>query len=468
MKLFSNTHKIFAVALLVASGTLASCKKLIEIPVNPPTQVLRGQVFADSATTTTAVAGVYSFTPGGQGLPYIDGLFTITTALSGHEISSVDGDRAQFFNYNLNPVNGDLASLWKAPFSEIYQVNDILAGITGNSNLSVSFVKQITGEMKVVRALCYFNMVNLFGGVPLVTTTDYSINARLPRATATAIYAQVLADLNDAVKKLPTTYPSSGQVRANFYTAQALLAKVHLYQGNWKAAYDEADSVITQGGFRLETDLKNVFLDGSQEAIWQVPIQNQYQGTGEAMNFIPYSSNQTPNYVVTDSLLNQFESGDMRMSNWLGVNIVNGKPVYYPAKYRDLRPTNPKTGYVLLRLAEMYLIRAEAAAQLGNLSGALADVNTLRDRADLDPSTADETSQTAVLAAIRKERRTEMCFEFGSRWFDLNRTITDTKYPANGQAPMVLAGWQPNFAIYPLPLLQLQLNNALNQNPGYK
>lgn len=468
MKLLSNTYTIFAGALLVASGSLVSCKKLIEIPVNPPTQIIRDQVFADSATTITAVAGVYSSTPGGHGIPYNDGIFTVATALSGHEVSSTDGEGAQFFKYTLNPVNGYVSSLWTAPYSEIYQVNDVLAGITDNSNLSASFVKQITGEMKVVRALCYFNMVNLFGGVPLVTTTDYKTNAQLARATAPAVYAQILADLNDAVKKLTVIYPSAGHVRANLYTAQALLAKVNLYRGNWKAAYDEADSVITQGSFSLETDLNNVFLDGSQEAIWQVPIQNQYGGSGEANNFIPYSSTQTPSYVVTDSLLNQFETGDMRFTNWLGVNVVDGQNVYYPAKYKDRQPTTPETGYVLLRVAEMYLIRAEAAAQMGNLSQALADVNTLRDRAGLDPSTADESSQSAVLAAVRKERRTEMCFEFGSRWFDLNRTSTDTKYPANGQAPAVLAGWQPKFAIYPLPQPQLQLNTRLTQNPGYQ
>lgn len=467
MKLFSNTHHLFTGALLVVLGALVSCKKLIEIPVNPPTEIIRDQVFADSATTMTAVAGVYSSTPGGHGLPYSDGILTIATALSAHEVSTGDGDGTQFFRYTLNPINSMVSSLWSAPYSEIYQINDVLAGITGNSNLSATFVKQITAEMKVVRALCYFNMVNLFGGVPLVTTTDYKTNAQLPGATATAIYAQVLTDLNEALKSLPADYPSAGHVRANFYTAQALLAKVHLYQGNWKAAYDEADSVITQGGFTLETDLNQVFLDGSHEAIWQVPILDQYQGSGEANFFIPYSSSQTPNYVVTDSLLNQFEPEDQRLTNWIGVNVVDGQNVYYPAKYKDKQPTSPETGYVLLRVAEMYLIRAEAAAQLGNLSQAMDDLNILRDRAGLDPSTADENSQTAVLAAVRKERRIELCFELGNRWLDLNRTSTDTKYPAKGQAPAVLAGWEPNFALYPLPQSQLQLNSRLIQNPGY-
>jgi len=464
-----NKNKILAVGLLLAFGTLAGCKKLIEIPANPPTQITRGQVFTDSATTISAVAGVYSYTPGGSGIPYSDGFFTLATAISGHEVSGGYDDQAQFFNYTLTAFNSSLPLLWKAPYTEIYQINDVLAGITNNGNLSPSLIKQITGEMKVVRAFCYFNMVNLFGGVPLVTTTDYKTNAQLPRASVDAVYTQILTDLDDAVKKLPVTYPSAGHVRANLYTAIALQAKVNLYRGKWQAAYNEADSVIKSGLFDITTTpIGNVFLEGSAEAIWQVPILNTYQGSGDANYFVPYSSDQTPGFIVTESLLKQFETGDQRLENWIAFNIINGKNIYYPAKYKDVQPTSPATGYMMLRLAEMYLIRAEAAAQLGNLTQAITDVNAIRNRAGLGDSPANETSQSAVLAAVRKERSTEMCFEFGSRWFDLNRTSKDTKYPANQQAPAVLPNWQANFALYPIPQAQIQLNSHLIQNPGYR
>jgi len=110
----------------------------------------------------------------------------------------------------------------------------------------------------------------------------------------------------------------------------------------------------------------------------------------------------------------------------------------------------------------MYLIRAEAAAELNNLSGALADVNIIRARAGLAASTANVTSQTAVLAAVMHERQTELCFEWGNRWFDLKRT---------GTAGTVLTaektGWQSYDTLYPLPQAQIQLNNQLTQNPGY-
>jgi len=472
-KIFSHKNKILAGCLMITAGAFVSCKKLIGIPANPPTAITRQQAFADSATAISAVAGVYSYTPssGGQGIPYEDGLFTVATSVSGHEVfyTGGSGDESQFYGYTLTPKNSEIGALWSAPYAAIYQVNDVLSGITNNNALSASFVKQITGEMEVVRAFYYFNLVNAFGGVPLVTTTDYATNAQSPRVSADAIYSQILTDLNDAVKKLPVTYPSSGHVRPNLYTALAVLAKVHLYRGNWQAAYNEADSVIRLGGFSLLTDLNSVFLDASNEAIWQVPIENTYGGSGDAQNFLPYSSTQTPSYVITDSLLNQFEAGDLRKTNWMGVNVVNGQNVYFPAKYKDNAPTNPATDFMLLRFAEMYLIRAEAAAELDqNLGVAISDINTLRSRAGLgaSPVTA-ASSQAAILAAVRKERRTEMFTEFGSTWFGFNRTANDSKYPSSIQAPAVLAGWQAYDALYPVPQTQIQLNSHLTQNPGY-
>jgi len=460
-KLFSYNNKILAGGLLIAFSTLVSCKKLVELPGNPPTQITRQQAFSDSASTLSAVVGVYTYNQDnqGDGFAYSDANLTIATGLSAHELSyTSSSDEQEFYSYTLTPLNSEVATLWQYPYASLYQVNDVLGGITNNSNLSASFVKQITGEMEVTRALYYFNLVNLFGSVPLVTSTDYVANAQLPRASASAVYTQILTDLNNAVKKLPSTYPSSGHARPNLYTALALLAKVHLYQKNWQAAYNEADSIIRSGGYSLEPTLNNVFLDGSQEAIWQLPIESSYDGTAEAANFMPYSTGVTPTFPVTDSLLNQFETGDQRKTNWLDTSVVGSQTLYYPYKYKDYYPTSPATDFMVFRLAEIYLIRAEAAAELGNLSAALADVNTIRARAGLGASTANVTSQAAVLAAVMKERQTELCFEWGNRWFDLNRT---------GKAAAELPGWQSFNALFPLPQAQIQLNHLLTQNPGY-
>jgi hypothetical protein len=459
-KIFLNIIKSLVGVLLLA-GALSSCKKLLVIPANPPSLTTQQEQFTDSATTISAVAGVYTYSAG-TGFAYSDGFLTAATALSADELSTIiSSDDQQFYSYTLAPSNAGIANLWAYPYQGIYQVNAVLSGITNNKGLSAAFQKQITGEMEVVRALYYFNMANLFGGVPLVTTTNYAATDRLPRSSTTAIYAQVKADLADAGKKLTVTYPSAGRLRPNLYTAVALLAKVNLYQGNWQSAYNEADSVIRLGGYNLEPNLNNVFLDGSMEAIWQLPANGLYNVFTDAANFQPQYAGANPNFLVTQFLLNAFETGDQRLQNWIGSTSVNNQTLYYPNKYKNLSPTTtPAEDQMILRLGELYLIRAEAAAQLNNLTQALADINIIRARSGLAASTA--ASQTAVLNAVMHERQVELFCEWGNRWFDLKRT---------GTAAAVLGaektGFSANAALYPLPQTQIQLDNLLIQNPGY-
>lgn len=461
-KIFFEINRTMIGFLLVA-GLFASCKKLIEIPANPPSSIVQKQQFADSATTITAVAGVYTYYSG-NGFAYSDAALTYTTGLSADELSYAQStDFQQFYSYSLTPLNSGVNNLWSYPYQSVYEVNAVLNGVNNNSGLSTTFQKQITGEMEVVRALYYFNMVNLFGGVPLVTSTSYSATDRLPRATADAIYKQVLADLTDARKKLIAAYPSAGRARPNLYTALALLAKVNLYEGKWQSAYNEADSVIQSGNYTLEPTLNNVFLDGSNEAIWQLPANQGYYGVADAQHFVPGYPGANLDFLLTAPLLNAFEAGDQRLQNWVGSSVVNGNTLYYPYKYKNVSAsTTPTEDQMVLRLGELYLIRAEAAAHLNNLTQALTDVNVIRARAGLAASTASAASQTAVLAAVMHERQVELFCEWGNRWFDLKRT---------GTAAAVLGaektGFTSNAALYPVPQSQILLNNTLTQNPGY-
>lgn len=463
-----NKNKVAVLGLLLLMSGLFSCKKLIEIPGNPPTLITKAQQFADSASAMSAVAGVYTYNQS-KGFGYSDANFSIATGLSGDELSITvtTSDNPQFYSYTLTSINRAIIALWQYPYQSIYQVNDVLDGVSSNSKLSASFVNQITGEMKVVRALYYFNMVNTFGDVPLVTSTNYDVTARLPRASVDAVYTQIIADLTDAMQKLPVSYPSAGRMRPNRYTAEALLAKVHLYRGQWQAAYNEANDIIQSNVYTFSNvPLSGVFADGSKEAIWQLPAKGSYQQTAEAQNFVP-SGTTTPKYPVTSFLLGQFETGDQRRQNWIGTVVVSGKTLYYPYKYKNrLATSTPVEDYMIFRLGEVLLIRAEAAARLNNLTQALTDVNTVRTRAGLTASTANITVQDAVLNAVMHERQTELCFEWGNRWFDLKRNVT----PATSAATVLNAektGYTVNAALYPIPQTQIQLNDQLKQNPGY-
>ena len=153
----------------------------------------------------------------------------------------------EFYSYGLNAFDDILTRLWGDPYSGVYPVNAALTGIAGSSGLSASLKQELTGELKVVRALYYFDLVNLFGGVPLVNSVDYASTGYLPRVSADSVYAQIMTDLTDAQAALTVNYPSAGHVRPNLYTVKAFLAKVYLYREQWQAAYDAADTVIQSG-----------------------------------------------------------------------------------------------------------------------------------------------------------------------------------------------------------------------------
>lgn len=459
---------VLVTGMVMITGTLVSCKKLIEIKGNPPTFITKEQQFADSASALAAVAGVYTYSQS-DGFGYSDANFTIATGLSADEISTTLNNeyRPPFYNYSLTPVNSGLIALWKYPYKGIYQINDILDGITNNKQLSPTFTRQITGEMKVVRAFYYFNLLNIFGGVPLVTSIEYGSTAKLPRASVDSVYAQIIADLEDAENKLTPDYPSQQRARPNLYVAKALLAKVQLYRGQWQAAFDQADDVIKSNLYSiLDVPANEVFLAGSKEAIWQIPAVTSYDATAEGRNFVPYSGS-IPDYLVTPFLLDKFEPGDQRLESWIGTTVVNEQPLKYPGKYKNKNADDmPKEDYMILRLGEVLLIRAEAAAHLNQLTLALKDVNTIRTRAGIGNSPADVSSQNSVLNAVMQERQRELCFEWGNRWLDLKRNVTQAS-----SAQTVLSaektGYQKDANLFPIPQTERELNHALTQNPGY-
>jgi starch-binding outer membrane protein, SusD/RagB family len=450
---------------------LTACKKLIQIPPAPPTEISTSGQFADSASTMTAMAGVYDYpTSEGSGFTFNDGLLSLCTGLSSDELSIGSNSQAfflQFLQYGVTPLNSNVNSLWVDPYTGIYPVNAAISGIAASGGLSASLKIQLTGELEVVRALYNFDLVNLFGAVPLVTTTDYNVSSRIGRTSVDSVNAQIMTDLQAAQQVLPVAYPSPGTYRPNLYVVKAFLAKVYLYQKNWQAAYNAADTIIQSGLYSLVPNLNNVFLDGSTEAIWQLPATGTGTGdvTTEAQNYVPQTSGTAPNYPLTSFLVNAFEPGDQRLQDWAGQAIVNtgsaNDTLYYPYKYKNVSPASPTTeDFMIFRLGEQYLIHAEAAAELGNLGTAISDLNTVRARAGLGATTA--ATQADLLTAIIHERQVELFTEWGNRWLDLNRT---------GTAGTVLnaekGGFQPYMALYPVPFSQIEVNSLLGQNPGY-
>ncbi|MGV8815352.1 MAG: RagB/SusD family nutrient uptake outer membrane protein [Gelidibacter sp.] len=236
---------------------------------------------------------------------------------------------------------------------------------------------------------------------------------------------------------------------------------MYLYTEQWELAEAMAHNLIDL--YSLEPNLNEVFLKESTETIWQLKSGVAPRNTQEAnqlvIRFIPGQK-----YALTQDLLGSFEKGDLRYTNWVGrlSNSDHTSTLYFPHKYKAILTETERLEYsIQFRVAEQYLIRAEARAQRGDIAGAQKDINVLRIRAGLPNTTASNLSE--LMDAILQERRVELFAEQGHRWFDLKRT---------GNANAILNALKPNWKVtdvlFPIPEAELQFNpNLLPQNNGY-
>jgi hypothetical protein len=449
--------RIFFFIGIITMLSLCSCSKYVDISL-PEDELISSSAFKDDGTATAVVTGIYISMD--QLNYYFPTLLNMLTAMSAHEYAYAASFDAfdQFSNNAVLPSNSYLETLWSQPYNYIYQANACIEGLPIADQLSGDVKAQLLGEAYFIRAFTYFYLVNLFGDVPLVTTTDYKINNVMPRTPATQVYDTIISDLTRARNLMLPDYPGNGErIRADKAVATALLARVYLYRGQWAEAEEQATEVINNSQYKLDT-LNGVFLKNSNEAIWQLQPVSPGRNTWLGSNIVPFS---VPYYRLTDNMVNAFEPGDLRFKDWTGSYVSNGKTVYYPYKYK-VRTGSDLTEYTMvLRLGEQYLIRADARIQQDKLDQARADIDTIRHRAGL-PSLPAGLDKEAMLLATEHERRTELFSEWGDRWFNLKRTgridaVMNTEQP----------GWKPTAALYPIPENAIKTNHSLTQNPGY-
>lgn len=436
------------------------CTKFLA--VDPPKdQLTTGSVFSNDSLAQDAVNGLYIKVMGSN-QSLLNGGMSIYPALSADELlrTSFRSDDDQFYRNALTPDNGViLTNFWKPGYAAIYQANICLENLSKSPGISVATKQRLTGEVKFIRALCYWYLVNMFGDVPLVTTTDVDINMALPRSPAPVVYNQIIADLQEARSLLTDTGTNTKPRKS---AATALLARAYCYLRQWPLAEDLSTAVINTGNYSLATDLNKVFVEESTETILQFAPVLTNNSTSEGYSFVPASSAVIPTYILTSSLLFSFEPNDLRKS-WIRGMVINGQTYYHPWKYKVNATSGPATEYnIVLRLAEQYLIRAEAEAQSGSLPAATADINIIRNRAGLLP-VSENISTDSCLAVIEQERRKEFFAEWGHRWFDLKRTNS-----INARLTITKGNnWQTTDQLYPIPLVEMQRNPALIQNDGY-
>ena len=458
----------------------AGCNKMVQI--DPPrNSITTPLVFADSADATGAILGIYTnFLNGGNGgISFGSGYFSIYCGLSADDLLpfSNTGSYQQFSANKLLATNAIINGFWSQGYPYLYQANAAIEGLQASTSIPGSVKNELIGEAKWFRAFIDFSLVNLFGDIPLVTSTSYLTNQVQSRTPTAQVYQSIVDDLKAAQSFLPADYSAGGgqRIRVNKSAATALLARVYLYMNDYADAETQASSVINNISFySLAGSPDSVFLANSSEAILQLEVEPNLNTTignltPEGYALIPYGATSPPYYYVTSQLFDVFEPGDLRRSSWLDSTKYGGTVYYYPYKYK-IGPNQYSTSgpakeyYMVLRLAEQYLIHAEAVAmQNTNLGDAITDLNIIRHRANL-PALSSSLNQTQVLAAVAQERRIELFAEWGHRWFDLKRT---------NQANTVLSSilsknpWSSYQLLYPIPVGQLALDPYLTQNTGY-
>ncbi len=341
---------------------LQGCTKLIDVG-STPNQLTTDKVFADTGSAVAAMVSTYALFN-----VFIDPSYNVNMSLYTDELSFTlnTQDFIEFYQSRIPVVNGTNSNIWSYLYFAIYQCNDIIAQLKNSTTLPASYVSDLSCEAKFLRAYAYFYLVNFYGHIPLLLTTDVNTNAHAANTDSVTVFQQMVTDLKDAQAGLSEAYRGDGKVRANRYAATALLARVYLEQRDWANAETQAGIVLNSGLFTPLQTPGNVFLANSQETILSFWTKNGYIADGP--DLVPGSG--APEFPVSPALLNAFEPGDLRRTNWLASTVQNGVTYYFPYKYHNRSPNTTAPEYLMaLRSGEQYLIRAEARAQQGNIAG---------------------------------------------------------------------------------------------------
>lgn len=433
-------------------GLLTSCQSYLD--VKPLESISDTQTIYDKTSSETAIRGVYSALASAN---YYGTNFQSIGYLSGDNIQWT-GSQSQvqeFINKKVNADNSTIASVWTAIYVTINRANNVIAKVPTVTDpaLTTDLKNQILGEAYFIRALAYFDLARTWGGVPLITkpTASPTENRGIARSTQAETYAQVLADLTTAEPLLPAT---TNRYRATRKTVWALRSRYHLYQKEWDKAEEYATKLITDNAsYQLVKPYSAFFA-------------NDARGTAESVFEIFYSANETNTHrnqwqPQTNGGTRQWAPNDALVALLNDPKVGGGRSTlvakdnqnrWYGNLYYRTPAADPT--YVI-RIAELYLIRAEAEANQNKLTAAIADLNAIRSRAGIDASTAQTKEQ--ILLGIENERRLEFALE-PHRWFDVVRT---------GRASAVFNVTDNNRLLLPLPAGELLIDKALVQNIGY-
>ncbi len=442
----------------------------------PEADKVTSNFYKDASQIEQGVNGVYgSLQYTGQ---YKQGLLTIGEIPSDNTFDEVPANDnftyGEFDFFTIQPTNSLIENAWKDNYVGIQQANIILNRIGSITDMSEGTKKTRIGEMKLLRALMYFNLVRIFGDVPLVTqeTTDVNSYFGQSRTPANEVYNFVEGELKEAITLLPATAAQKG--RATKGAALGILGRVLMTRNKFSEALPYL-SQIDGLGYSLLSDVTKIFdvtNKNNAEIIFDVQFASGLNGNSEGSNafqlFSPSGtvSGAKGHNLPTKEVYNLYSSADKRRNAYIGLTN-NGVPYTKKLVKTSSAVDDGGSNVVVIRLADVYLMMAECYAQTNDLTNANLYLNKIKTRAGI--TNVNLTSQQALLAEIDKERRLELIGE-GHRWFDLVRTgkavQVMTQYFAVTPGYSTATIDQHNL-LMPVPQNQINTDPAIKQNPGY-
>jgi hypothetical protein len=457
-----RTRIVMPVVLLALS---AGCNGLLD--VKSKDTIPTATAITDSTSARAALAGMYhglqSLSSYGSDIPEVGDLSSDNAEFSGTSTSFAEID-----DNAISTFNTSVLAIWAQAYDNINRTNEILDKVGPLDHFDPATKAQIMGEAYFVRALMYHDLVKFFGDVPiqLHPTTDPNAGSTITRAPMSAVYDQILKDLDSAQAGISdftsVTTASTGAVHA-------LRARVLFYRGDYTDAQSEAAAVendpdVSRSLAPNYSDLFSATGSNTPEDIFKV-IATVSAPQQSFLSFDYFAKAVGGTYLLrpTDDMLAAYQPGfdnenddpsDFQPTDLRGQwNISFAGSRQYGSKYRSITGTE---NFPVLRLGEIVLISAEALARTGHLPEAVAQLHLIQSRANATLFVLGTHSAQDVIDAITAERRLELAFE-GDRWHDLNRL---------GLTPSVM-GIDPTQELYPIPQSEIDVTPGLTQNPGY-
>ena len=474
------TYFSFIVVLFMA---FASCDDFFDVETK--TFIEKDAFTSDASWPESSMASLYKtfHTEYYQFDMYINGDVASDVCYAG-------GDNTANFeidDYSISTTNGNIKRDWGYLFNGIMTANSVLEGadLCNLASFTDDARTTLKGEAKFVRAVHYFNLVRLWGGVPLVLSTNINDTQSLPRSSETEIYDQIVSDLTDAIASLPKTQNLVGRVTKA--TAQGMLAKVYASMPtiDYTKVLQYCNDVLADTQYSLVADYANLF-DGSHEntseSLFEIQFDAATAGTWGPQMLLPPSVSgdswkkfNTPSKTLIDAY--DSEGDEVRKNasvlfedcTGLYSDDIWGTDIPFSYKLKSASGWNSSNNMIYLRLADIVLLKAEALNETGDLSGAKTLLNQIRTRAKLVDK--NPTSQSEMRLAIEKERFLELALE-GHRWFDLKRTgraieVMSECETRKSVTSVYGSSISTNDLLWPIPATEMLLNPNLTQNPGY-